>query len=259
MKNSTRRHLTITRGTRGRHLDQNAFQTLTNKSEALKKLALHQLIEAKKAFVAQADTFYGLDKRRPEDYQTFCQAALTTLDEVLEGGDWDSSLFLRNALKVLRPLREKALALQSQLKEIQPTAGHDQRGVVHPRLSEEHVKLYITLYQVNGLDLKQWEVKLTSLAASVVGRPIYQTEEAAQQALRTKLSQTSEGYVVVAIDPTKIVAVGRWTRHDRLGNSLVNVLPGSVTEHSILEFVHQGKRYSFKDRQLIPILDKKYG
>ena len=85
----------------------------------------------------------------------------------------------------------------------------------------------------------------------MIGRPIYEAEAEVIQAIRRKLSQLSEAYIVVSVDKSKIVGEEQWRpRKDRLGNKLISLLPGAVTDANILEFVHLGNRYCFRDQRL---------
>ena len=90
------------------------------------------------------------------------------------------------------------------------------------------------------------------LAAIYFGRPIYRHEAAVQQAMRTKLVQTSDAYVCVGV-PETAIQTGEFhpSQMDKQGNALLQLVPGSVRSENILEFVYQDKRYYFIDGKLI--------
>lgn len=216
------------------------------KKEALKQRLIDCVGDEKKQFLQMADQFYQLKRRSEIDYRRLCEAIIASADHVLMADDWDSSLFLRNTLKSLKKIREQALQLREHL------GGSAEAKYTPPTLSEGVVKLYISLYQSNGHDLKLWASQLASISSHMIGRPVYESEEEAIKAIRRKLSQTSEAYAVVSVDKSKIVGADQLRpRKDRLGNTLINLLPGAITDASILEFVHAGKRYYFCDQRLV--------
>ena len=130
---------------------------------------------------------------------------------------------MRNTLKPIKKLYEEVLPLKEKLDGEQ--AG---QAFTTPALIENKVKLYVSLYQSNGHDLKQWALQLASLESCMVGRPIYQNEADAMQAICQKLSQLSEACVVLAVDQSKIISQENRLRKDRLGNLLTTVMPNAI-------------------------------
>ena len=218
------------------------------KNEALKRRLVDCVHAEKDKFITVAENFYRITRRSEQNYLELCDAIIAAVDQVMKEGPWEDSLFLRNTIKPLQSIREQALELQANLKK--ESSGHTAVG---PAIKEECVKLYVSLYQANGHDMKQWAGQLSSLSSYMVGRPVYQDEDSMIKTLRLKQSQTSEAYVVVAVDKSKIISRDfSRPRKDRLGNLLVNLIPGSVDSENIIEFVHQDKHYYFYNNQLVP-------
>ncbi len=217
------------------------------KNEALKRKLIESVSEQKDKFLAVAEVFNALQRREEQDYLTLCNAIIDAVDQVLATGDWEDSQFIRNTIKPLKEIRDQALELRESFSD----AG-TYKKVAAPEVAENSVKLYVLLYQSVGHDMKKWVDQLSSLGSHMIGRPVYQREEDAVSVIRTKLSQTSEAYVVVAVDQSKIISqeYGK-PRKDKLGNELISLLPGAVSAENILEFIHQGKRYHFSDHQLV--------
>jgi len=93
---------------------------------------------------------------------------------------------------------------------------------------------------------------LRSIKSYLLGRPVYQNEIDVQKVIRAKLAKTSEAYIVVAIDKTSIRNEPHLPpRMDRYKNTLLTLKEGSVTADNIIEFVHMGKRYCFKNGRLV--------
>jgi intracellular multiplication protein IcmQ len=221
------------------------------KNEELKRHLVECVNEKKRNFVQLAEKFYHLNRRADTDYRQLCQSIIATIDQVLTTDDWETSLFLRNTLKPLRKLRDQA-------QELLIVMGDDVKtSYVAAPLAPNATKLYISLYQANGHDLKQWAAQLASLSSYMIGRPIYANEADVIQIIRTKLSQLSEAYVVVAVDRDKIITDSQSrARKDRLGHVLISLLPDAIASDKIVEFVHQGKHYAYRDQQLTPIINE---
>lgn len=218
------------------------------KNEELKRRLIDCVDIEKDKFMEVAENFYRSSPRTEHGHLELCEAIINAVDHVMSAGQWDDSLFLRSTIKPLQAIRENALKLKDDL-----TGNLKIKQSAEPSVKEACVKLYVSLYQANGHDMKQWASQLSSLSSYMVGRPVYQNEEDVVKAVRLKSSQTSEGYVVVAIDKSKIISRDfSRPRKDRLGNMLVNLVPGSVNSENIIEFVHLGKRYYFQKDQLVP-------
>jgi intracellular multiplication protein IcmQ len=226
--------------------------TVDFKNEELKRHLVECVTQQKQTFVTLAEEFYHLGRRTDADYYRLCRAVIDAVDQVLASSDWDASLFLHNTLKPLRELREHALQLLENM------GGENAADFAEPAVAADKVKLYISLYQTNGHDLKQWAAQLGSLSSYIIGRPIYQTETEVVTAIRAKLSQLSEAYVVVAVDPEKIINDHQASsRKDRFGQSLISLLPHAIDSDRIIKFVHQGKSYIYRHQQLMPLTVKR--
>lgn len=180
------------------------------------------------------------------------EARLYMLDRVIQainrvlavGDDWRTSLFLRNLIQPLIKVRDEAEVTRNQI------ANHsavEQEDVVLPADAE---LFYVSLYQVDGYNLAQWESQLNSIDSYMVGRPVYAVEEHVRKAIRQKISQVAEGYIVIAVNGTAVLPKTPVPKVDRWGSDLITLAAGAVTSTSILEFVHLGKRYCFKEGKL---------
>lgn len=217
------------------------------KNEELKRRLIECVNEQNDKFMSVAEGFNELDRREELHYLELCDAIIAAVDHVLAGGDWDDSLFLRNTIKPLKKIRDHAVELRQSFDTVNGV-----KKMVPPEAGENCVKLYVSLYQANGHDMKKWADQLSSLGRYMIGRPIYQKEHHVVQAVRKKLSQTSEAYVVAAVDQSKIISAEHSKlRTDKLGNELVTLAPDAISASNILEFVHQSKRYCYCDHRLV--------
>lgn len=218
------------------------------KNERLKQLMVECIEKEKGHFTQLANDFYNRGDRNERHYLDLCNAIISAADGVLNASDWESSLFLRNTIKPLKSIRDHAVELREAL------GGDDLAAATHSTapLAENCVRLYVSLYQSNGHDIKKWANQLDSIVRHMTGRPVYQDEEAVRKMVRAKCAQTSEAYVVVAVNQSKIISNANGKRRkDRFESVLIDLLPGALMRENILEFVHQNKRYYFHEGQLL--------
>ncbi len=221
--------------------------TSQQRGEDLKRRLIECLEKEKDKFVTIAQAFYQ-KQRSDASALALTKDIIETVDRVLAAGDWDDSLFLRSTIKPLKQIREEAMAVRDELiaRDIK------EDDIQEPELADDVIKLYVSLYQADGHDLKKWAAQLSSITSYMVGRPIYNKEQDIQSVMRQKLSQTSEAYAVIGIEAKKIIT-NEFSRgrEDRWGHELVNVESGAVTPDNVVEFVHAGRRYHFRKQQLI--------
>lgn len=216
------------------------------KSDELKQHLLNVVKQENFSYSDLAERFYGDYQKDAEGYLKVMHDVIGIIDRVLNAGDWDSSLFLRNTVKPMKLLREQALEAIEFLN-----AAEDASLYQPAALEQDAVVIYVSLFQNQGDDLSKWALQLRSLSRYVLGRPIYANEEDVKKLIRVKVSRSSEAYVAVAIDKQFIqggdVALKRTDRH---GSALLNLAPGAIKTSNIREFVHMDKHYYFYDGKL---------
>jgi intracellular multiplication protein IcmQ len=192
------------------------------------------------------DQFYAQTHRTENHYSQINDSILESIDKLLAAGDWEGSLFLRNAAKPLKQAREEIIKLQQKMED-----GGDLK---HKKitLTDDMQIVFISIYQSEGQDLGKWERQLRSLSNYTQGRPVYVNEEEVVRAIRAKLMPGSEAYIKAVIKKKSILTTTRPMK-DRLEQPILSLIDGAVEPDNILEFVHMGKRYSFVDGHLIPL------
>ncbi len=216
------------------------------KDEALRQHLLESVNQEKTQLTEMAEAYYEQAPHNDETYLNYCKKIIAMIDNILAAGNWEDSLFLRNTVKPLKQIREQAIALQQQILGQHDTATHE-----HKKPGPNKKFVYISLYQSDGHNLKQWELQLKSIAQHMVARPAYQHEADVQKSIHQKIEQASEAYAVVVVDNSALNA-SRFQppRHDRNGHLLLTLPSGSVSVENIIEFVHQGQHYHFVKGQL---------
>jgi intracellular multiplication protein IcmQ len=169
------------------------------------------------------------------------------LQELLQTGNWEASLFLRTTYKKLAALYEKADSLSKQLES-------DQKLLNKDAWKEEqgYIKVYVSLYQSDPYNLQKWQNTLKNIREYSVNRPIYLAEEHVQEMIRSKQASPNEGYVIIYIKKNDIIpAYAGKMVEDKWGHELLTLRDNSLSPNNIIEFVHQGRRYSFQEGELL--------
>lgn len=211
-------------------------------AEAQKRHMLSVLEKEGERFQQALNDYQALRVPNKAAYLRVSAQLIESVNKIEAAGDWQASLFLRNTIKPLLAVREEAQAVQKALvrEEAVETATKT--------LTQNEQKVFITVYQSKGQNLALWETQLRSLSSYVQGRPIYANEDDIRRALRAKLDQTNEAYVIVVIDRCSVMQ--NTQRTDRYGHPLLTLLPGAIETDNIIGFVHQGKQYEFVAGQL---------
>lgn len=219
------------------------------KGDELKNKLLECLQSKSSHLSVMVNAFYERNlSYSDQDYIKLCKEIVSCIDEILNNESWEDSLFIRNSLKPLKNLRERALTL---LEQVAPSVKIEAESECS--IAEDRVLLYISLYQQDGLNMKKWELQLKSIECYLAGRPVYQQEEEVKKMIRLKLSQASEAYIVISAKKSAIQNDSfHPQRLDRCGNPLVSIAAGNITASDILEFIHEDRRYRFVDGKLIP-------
>lgn len=201
----------------------------------------------KEKFLTLAEAFYKSHGRRDAQCLELTRAIIATVDAVMAAGHWKHSPFLRDTVKPLLDLQQQAQAMQTQLLRDQ--------GEEAPEayvLKGDEVKVYISLYQAEGHDMKQWELQLRSIDSYMMGRPIYKNEEEVRNLVRQKVVQTSEAYAVAVVPSSRLLANEFSAKKvDRRGCELLVVEALALKPSDVIEFVHLNKRYHFYKQTLV--------
>jgi len=229
-------------------MDISISKTTCNQRAQLElRQKLLTFVEQEKKVLRQLlDEFYELPRRSEEDYARVNQKITELLNRIIDAGDWDSSLFLRNIIALLK----KRLEVSTVLKE-----EFESQGVVAEQTfplvaAENAIVLYVALYQAGGNTLEKWENQLRSILKIAQSRPIYDEESKVVHALRSNLDRHTDAYIKILVDKNDIIDSARIVK-DRLGQELVTVSITAIRPDSIVEFIHQDKRYNVTDGKLL--------
>jgi intracellular multiplication protein IcmQ len=190
--------------------------------------------------------FYDQSQKKEDDYARVNQKITEILNRIINAGDWDSSLFLRNTISLFK----KRLDVSNVLKEEFESQGVVAEQAFPPVDPENAIVLYVSLYQSDGNDLQKWEGQLRSILKIAHSRPIYDEESKVTNVLRSNLNRNTDAYVKVLVDKNEIIDSARILK-DRFGQELTTISMTAIRPENVIEFVHQGKRYNFLNKKLI--------
>lgn len=189
-------------------------------------------------------------EKKPLTPSQIGQKLVTIFDELLTTGDWENSLFLRASASRLKELRSQAQQL-SEAKEEGSEIGEFDFSQ-HKPLESGFVRVFVTIYQVEGANLQNWLNVIKALHEHSVTRPVYRKEEHAQKFVRSKMDIGRHGYVIVNIREDSIYQLGKGPVVDAFGNELLSLKEKAIRLENIVGFIHANKkRYSLRDSELI--------
>jgi Dot/Icm secretion system protein IcmQ len=192
------------------------------------------------------------DKETAQRYLDF----LKKLDETVEEGSWDKSLFLTAVGKKLAKFRDQlqdALGLNEQEAESSKQTMVIAADGDTLRIPEGMIDIYVSVYCAKGNKTEAWASVLSTLTATIISRPIYRVETNARELVSSKSSKENDAYCLVYVKEADIVRpfTGQNPR-DKLGHELVVLRRGAIQQQNIIQLVHTSGVYLWQDGKLIP-------
>lgn len=175
---------------------------------------------------------------------------LKVLDNLINGGEWGSSLFLSTIRKRIQNLRDETYKIlqEETSSEIQLDL---QKDKFKQPVKEGYFRLYILLYQTEGGKLLNWQYALRTLLEYSVSRPTYNDVNYVKELIRTKPNVERYGYAVVDVAKGDLYTQEQPVK-DSLGHEMVVLKEGAIKRENIIGFVHANKKqYGFIDGELI--------
>lgn len=217
------------------------------KGQDLKKKLLECLDKEARQFSEIARSYFVKDHLSKEDKKGMLTTVINTVDHVLAGGDWNSSLFLRNTIKPLMAIKTEA---ELELSRLEMKA--EEKAITILPAAENEVEVYISLFQSDGYNMGKWAMQLRSLDRYIVGRPVYQNQSDVEKRIRLRAATGgNEAYVIVIVKKTDIQPEGLTPLKDQFEHPLCSLKETALRNGRIVAFVHQEIRYYFVDGQLI--------
>ena len=178
---------------------------------------------------------------------------ISILDNLIQTGHWDKSLFLQATGKEIRDLKDKLC------QELDLTLSDDHLADVQqatlknelPMLSPDKMEVYVALYQAEGTKISNWESALELLLSRSASRPIYDSEAKAKDMMVKRGKNENNAYVAIAIKKSDVIPMPEKHVTDKYGHELVTVKENALKLENIRRFVHVSGNYAFYKNQLI--------
>lgn len=186
---------------------------------------------------------------REKDYKEIRKKILESLEKAINQGSWESSdsLFIRNIGKRLIEIHSRAAkALSVNEAPLSVAAAKN-------RIEQDgHIRVYISIYQADGINLESWRTTIKGLTEYTISRPIYKQEAHIKSLMGAKIDSQCSAYVCVDVKESDIVpAHAGKPIQDKFGHELLTLREGSVKLENIVEFVHQGRVYNLAQDELV--------
>jgi len=175
--------------------------------------------------------------------------ALAALDATLAAKSWDESSFILMIGKKLRIVRDDLAVKIAKFEEGELESPEYLAHRAH--LTASHKLVYISLYSSEGVQLNSWEKIIANLQRQIVSRPIYASEEDAQNIIKTKEKKINEAYVAFYVNATDILTVNEdKIPKDKLGKPLLVLKDKAIHIENIDYLVHLSGKYRYSRGRL---------
>src|SRR5690348_13502432 len=127
---------------------------------------------------------------------------IRALDQMIADGNWEGGLFFQAAGKKLRILSAELKAELQLTEEQQPSAAE---VIDYVKQKSGLIEIYISVYCIEGKNMKKWEIVLENLPRQIVSRPIYKREKDIKETIHTKENPINDGYAVAYVTDMDIL------------------------------------------------------
>lgn len=181
---------------------------------------------------------------------------LQAIDDTIETGPWDKSVFLGAIGKKLKEIRfnfkNRLLFLDPGFEEAEEhlvTSDNSAPAtpIAQPLPAEGQMEAFVSLYSADGSNIQKWEKILLALDKQIVTRPVYSTEKEVKTLIRSKPNRKNDAYAIFFLDKQDIISPRDGKAPlDRLGNPLLILKDTALKLSNITCFCHESGIYSFQ-------------
>tara|TARA_B110000879_G_scaffold195659_1_gene264570 strand:+ start:595 stop:1194 length:600 start_codon:yes stop_codon:yes gene_type:complete len=167
------------------------------------------------------------------------------LDRVVTELPWGQSVFLSAVGKKFEKIRDE---FQQDISGILANQNNTQENKSDRfALKENQLEVYIGVYNAQGTDLGQWARVISNLTSQCVSRPMYFSQSAVKEMIRSKVNLNNEGYVLIHVNKSDLMDIEKERLpRDKLGNILLLLKERVITQEIIKKFYHDTGIYEYK-------------
>lgn len=190
------------------------------------------------------------DKLTKEQIEEIANA----LDRVVEDLPWGQSVFLSALGKKFEKIRDEFK------QDVANIISDPQKLEIEKKdrfaINSKQTEVYVGMYNAQGTDLSQWAKVISNLVSQCVSRPMYSTQAAVKEMVRSKANLMNEGYVLLHVNKTDLMDINPdRIPKDKLGNKLLLLKERVITQERIKKFYHHTGEYEYKQGILSRIGD----
>jgi len=176
------------------------------------------------------------------------------IDNILNAGNWDNSIFLKQAATKLRNLLLEADRL-GKIFALQQTTTTKENSISRTIKSEiplGFTQVYVLLYQIDGNNLGAWYENIKSLVGYSANKSTYKNKDHIEEFIRSKSNNiTHSGYVVVNVKSNDFYNIEA-PKLDIYNHELLVLKENAIKLENIIEFVLANKQhYIIEDNELV--------
>lgn len=174
---------------------------------------------------------------------------IRALDQMIADGNWEGGLFFQAAGKKLRTLSAELKTELQLTEDKQPSAIEI---VDYVKQKSGLLEIYISVYCIEGRNIKKWEIVLENLPRQIVSRPIYKREKDIKETINAKENPVNDAYVVAYVTEMDILKPSFRDKAlvDRFGHELLRLKDNALKSENITKLVHLTGEYAYRKNLL---------
>lgn len=179
------------------------------------------------------------------------------IDNILNAGNWDDSIFLKQTSAKLRNLLFEAdrLCKIFALQQVATTNKNSISRTVKTEIPSGYTQAYVLLYQIDGNNLAAWYENIKSLTNYSANKSIYKNKNHIEEFIRSKSNNiTHSGYVVVNIKSNDFYNIEAPSL-DIYNHELLILKENAIKLENIVEFVLANKQHYIIENSELVLLD----
>jgi len=179
------------------------------------------------------------------------------INNILNTGDWESSIFLKQAAVKLRNLLLEAdrLCKNFALQQNTTTKKNNVTKTIESEIPFDYVQVYVLLYQMDGNNLDAWYENIKSLVNYSANKSIYKNKNHIEEFIRSKGNNiTHSGYIVVNVKNNDFNNTEAPSL-DIYSHELLILKEDAIKLENIVEFVLANKQHYVIENNKLVLVD----
>lgn len=184
-----------------------------------------------------------------DDQRKTAKDVLKALDDTIEKGPWEKTVFLGAIGKKLKEVRFKFKNRmrfldpsfeETEVEQVAKQVAEQEAVLAIPEKTADQDEAFVSLYNADGINLEKWTKLLLALDKQIVTRPVYGSENEIRGIMRAKTVRKNDAYAAFYVNKADIIQPKEGkVPMDRMGNPLLMLRDSALKMENITRFCHE--------------------